>query len=503
MAAENGLRKNIMAVVVGIGAVLLAMGTAQFSGLAFLVAVLLPVAQLLSLMFGPPAKEQGTNVNPQEAEATSAEPATNASSDSPGCAWRPFPWDWVPVPVSFAFGAVMIAFIAPLMAILIGSVTVWMNVLKHVWYHPRSGALRTTLPWLLRSFSEPLGHLTMKDPKNHSYLPWMIFLGIFIPSMFLGAMYRHSVHGLELHTLFLYHFFRLGPRFKFFSAVHTLAHKEGHDWKGFFKGRFQIFSGFMEWWLGPFYGVVPNNFSVGHVKIHHRWHNDVDDISTNLDLDRTKFSSFVVYVIRFSAYWTGIGACCLFFKRGEYQLVLQQLAGMVAYYGMTAVLFWWSPSFCLAYWFFAHCDAIVFLAAIAYLWHAFVDEAEPGNQYVNSMTILEGHDNVWNEDYHPVHHHCPNVHWTEMPATYEKNKHHYAAVTATIFRDCEQGMLLKWLWERNFDKMASHFVDLNDKLSHEEKKALILKRLTYIVGEKGRDGKRTEWASTASIRIFE
>jgi fatty acid desaturase len=178
---------------------------------------------------------------------------------------------------------------------------------------------------------------------------------------------------------------------------------------------------------------------------------------------------------------------------------------MVTYYGVTALLFCWDPIFCLAYWVFPHAEAIVLLCAISYLWHAFVEESDPGNQYVNSVTILNGLDNVWNEDYHVVHHHSPSTHWTDMPQHFEEHKHLYAACTATIFRDTEQGMLLKWLFEQNWDQMASHFVDLNNKLTHEEKKALIIRRLSVVVGESGRDGKRKqrEWGSSATIRDWD
>ena len=37
---------------------------------------------------------------------------------------------------------------------------------------------------------------------------------------------------------------------------------------------------------------------------------------------------------------------------------------------------------------------------------------------LNSMTILRGHDNIWNEDYHVVHHHETYVHWSEMPQSF-------------------------------------------------------------------------------------
>jgi len=131
----------------------------------------------------------------------------------------------------------------------------------------------------------------------------------------------------------------------------------------------------------------------------------------------------------------------------------------------------------------------VLLAAISYLWHAFVEESDTGNQYVNSVTILSGHDNIWNEDFHVVHHHSPGTHWTEVPQYFEEDRKHYEACTATIFRDTEQGMLLKWLFEQNWDKMAEHFVDLNGQLNHAQKKALIIKRLSAKIGEAGRSRK--------------
>jgi len=380
-----------------------------------------------------------------------------------------------------------------------------MVVLKAAWRHPRCSFIRRTLPELVRSASRPLGRALLKDPRNHSYIPWMLVLGLFTPALFLWALRRHATYGLEFSTLAIYHILRLGPRFQFFAHAHTIVHKAGHNHKGFFRGPFQCMNCLVEWWICPFYGVVPNNYRVAHNKIHHRWHNDVDDVHTNLDLDRTVPTSFLIYTPRFTLYWTGLSPAALLMKRGEWTMLWQLLGGMAAYYGVAALIWCWNPVFCLVYWIYPHMEACVILCAISYLWHAFVEESDPSNQYVNSVTVLEGHDNVWNEDYHVVHHHAPNVHWTDAPAHFEKNKEHYASVTATIFRDTEEGMLLKWLFERNFDMMAEHFVDLNGKLSQEEKKALIIRRLKVVIGRTGRDGKRLqrEWAATDTIRDFE
>jgi len=419
--------------------------------------------------------------------------------------WKPFPWNWLPDPVAWLWGFLEILFIAPIAAVSIGVAVPTMFALKAVWQHPRLSALRAGVPELVRSVSRPLGRALLKDPRNHSYIPWMLFLGTFTPALFLWSMWRHSVHGLEFSTLAVYHVLRSGPRLQFFGHAHTLVHKAGHDHKGFFRGPFECLNGVVEWWIAPFYGVVPNSYSIAHMKIHHRWHNDVDDVHTNLDLDRTVLSSFFIYTPRFTLYWTGLSPLALLVKRKEWSLLKQLLLGMATYYGATLALFCWNPVFCIVYWVYPHMEACVLLCAISYLWHAFVEESDPGNQYVNSVTVLDGHDNIWNEDYHVVHHHAPGCHWTDAPAHFEARKAQYAAVTATIFRDTEEGMLLKWLFQKDFDKMAEHFVDLDGRMTHAEKRALIVRRLRVIVGETGRDGKRIQrdWATTETIRTFE
>jgi hypothetical protein len=138
---------------------------------------------------------------------------------------------------------------------------------------------------------------------------------------------------------------------------------------------------------------------------------------------------------------------------------------------------------------------------------------DPSNAYVNSVTILNGKDNIWNEDYHVVHHTSP-CHWTEYPDRYEKHKADYIKSKATIFKvgegeggllasrggcgapgcfcgngwvpprqECEEGELLYWLLSHQWDELANHFVDLEDKLTHEEKKALLLERLRATISK--------------------
>jgi len=282
---------------------------------------------------------------------------------------------------------------------------------------------------------------------------------------------------IELWVVYIYHLLRIGPRFRHFAWFHVMAHKEGHDYKGFFEGPFAYINHrWVTWFAGLFFGTIPNSYAVGHNKIHHHYNNQLDDVHTCYDLDRSEPLSFLVYLPRFAAYWSGISVFWHFLTRRETKLASQMLLGMTYYYLIVYCAWRWAWDFTLAIIIFPHLESVVFFGAISYLWHSFLDENDIMNEYVNSMTILRGHDNIFNEDYH-VAHHNNSMHWTEYPGHFEKHKAEFQKYQATIFEDTEEGMLLYWLFSQKFDLMADHWVDLSGKLTKEEKIALILRRL--------------------------
>ena len=63
-----------------------------------------------------------------------------------------------------------------------------------------------------------------------------------------------------------------------------------------------------------------------------------------------------------------------------------------------------SPSFAVAYVLFPVAEAGILLAAVNWSWHAFLEPSDPENEYVQSITILDGAINVLEEDFHVVHH---------------------------------------------------------------------------------------------------
>ena len=398
------------------------------------------------------------------------------------CAWRTWPWRIVGDQVAFALGVLIMLIPGPFMGVLIGSGEISMAILRFFW---KLSPLPSIIPPLIKSFAETVGQKMLRDPRNGPFLPHMLWLSLWIPSLFLYAMYHHSAYGFTWTFFFLYHFLRIGPRFRFFAHLHVLVHREGHEHLGLFKAPYTFLNHWpMQWLVGPFFGQVPNSYGIAHNKIHHRFDNGLDDVHTNLDLDRTKFKSFVIYVPRFMLYWAGVSPLVHFIVRKEWVFARKMFLGIAYHVALFLAVYAWNPTFAIAYIAFPFGEAVIFFSGISYLWHCWVDPSDPYNPYVTSVTILKGHDNIWNEDYHVIHHDNLGLHWSEAPKNFEENKAEYAKYKATIFEDTEEGALLFWMLSGNWKMLAKHFVDLDGKLTLEEKEALLLERASFVIQPK-------------------
>lgn len=141
-----------------------------------------------------------------------------------------------------------------------------------------------------------------------------------------------------------------------------------------------------------------------------------------------------------------------------------------------------SWKFAIAYVSFPFFEASLLLAAVNWSWHAFLDPANPENEFVQSVTILDGCINVLNEDFHVVHHEKPGAHWTEHPDIMKKRWDDYIENRASVFRTTHAFEIFGMSVARDYDAMAKKFVDIKGErdgclMSHSEKVELIKERL--------------------------
>jgi hypothetical protein len=355
-------------------------------------------------------------------------------------------------------------------------------VLTLIWHGLLMWSYKTPpMIWInkkLNALAHKIGRKMLKDERNSPYLFSLFGVGIFAPTLFiLSYLYQSTQAHFNWWAVLAYHVLNYGPYFAFFSQIATLIHKEGHEPRGLFKKPFAFLNKFYGYFLAPLYGHVPEGYPMGHMRIHHKYNNAPDDVTSTVFYDRTQAMRFMIYLFEFMLFWTGISIAFHHYKNNRMDDFGKMIRGMLLFYGLIAVVMYFNFWFGFAYLLLPHLSAIIFLAAINYTWHAWTDPSEPKNIYKNSITIINGQYNVYNEDYHVEHHKRPQTHWEEYPKNYEKFRNEYAANRAIIFQDTQAFEVFFLLLFGDYDKMADKMVDLNNDMSKEDKIKLLKERL--------------------------
>jgi fatty acid desaturase len=333
-----------------------------------------------------------------------------------------------------------------------------------------------------------LGKRILRDERDSPYLFSYFGIGILAPLLFFGSYYVQVTY-LDANVSWgwknwlaalAYNLLNYGPYFAFFSQVATMIHKEGHAAKGVFKGPFSIFNNLHGNFLAFFYGHVPQGYPMGHMRIHHKHDNAPEDVTSTVYYDRSHASRFLIYMFEFALFWSGISVAAYHFRKGKMKEFGKMVLGMVAFYGVIAAVMYINFWFGVAYLVIPHLSCIFLLAAINYTWHAWTDPTEPKNIYKNSITLLEGQYNVYNEDFHVEHHKRPQTHWCEYPVNYAKHIEEYKSNRAVIFKDTQAFEVFFLILFSDFEKMADKFVDLNGDMSREDIIALLKHRLQPV-----------------------
>ena len=76
-----------------------------------------------------------------------------------------------------------------------------------------------------------------------------------------------------------------------------------------------------------------------------------------------------------------------------------------------------------------------------------------------------------------VHHQYPGAHWTDHPKLYEKHKQEYVDKRASVFNGTHAMEIFFMAILKDYDMMATKFVDVTGKLTHAEKRELLIARM--------------------------
>jgi fatty acid desaturase len=234
---------------------------------------------------------------------------------------------------------------------------------------------------------------------------------------------------------------------------HDVAHRQ------LFKPRYRFLRHYLNWVIGPLFGMFPNGYFAHHVVMHHAHNNLGEDLSSTMSYQRDSARDFLRYVCRWMVGAYGRLAPYLR-QRGRRRLARGVVVGEAAYFGVIAVAAWFNWQGALVVFGIPFIAANIGFCAINWAEHAFVDRAHPDNIYCSAITCVNTLYNrlAFNDGYHASHHLKPHLHWTEMPAEFSAHRETYARQGAIVFDGVSYLPILLLLLTRQYRALARHCI---------------------------------------------
>jgi hypothetical protein len=372
------------------------------------------------------------------------------------------------------FGAAVLLAALPLLALQIALCTAWDAVDRR--------SLR--LVALARRVAGWRGWEAATQHAGDGFIfPALLWLGVLLPALCVHEALHARAHGFSFARAAAYNLLRIGPMYKNFAHSYTLAHKEYHTFRGIFTkalnagGLCYAFN----WVAGPFFGILPGTFTHSHTYNHHKYNNAAADVYSTGGYARDSLWNFCRYIAVWFGYASNASTVVQFVREGRLAWAAQVVAATAYYAALVAALAAVSPAWAAASLGWAFVEGNILLAMVNWVWHAFIDPADPENEATNSTTIVAGEEFIFSEEYHVVHHATPGLHWARYEGAYRAGRARGDYKGAIVFQKCNLFVLGGTMLARDYAALAKHVHDPDGEWSAADLDAALKARLRHTI----------------------
>ena len=349
----------------------------------------------------------------------------------------------------------------------------------------RVGPLHDGYQFLSRSydrFIERLGQKVLRDLRDTPALRLMVSLTLTVVPIFAIQLFLGKP---RLWLVAAFYLSLCGLKFQRSVRMFSSKHLEAHRPHGYFSEKYDKFFGrYVEFFLGYFYGDLPELGRTVHVRLHHRENGGYDDNASTMGYDRTSPLHFLWYLSDNT--WTTLGLTPYFYfkARGDEKNSSRMFWGMARYSIYFAAVFIYDWRIGILYVLVPLLSMNFIMAITSWVQHAFCDPEDPEDYFAHTVTIVD-EVNFMNEGYHLCHHHRSGLHWTEMPGHLERIRDKMKESGSLVFRDLDFiRLFVELTLLRRMNVLAEKLVPW-EPMNHDERLALLAERTKPVSAVSG------------------
>lgn len=291
-------------------------------------------------------------------------------------------------------------------------------------------------------------------------------------------LYMPFITGWVWWSIAFLYFFLNNLHFKgpFGLMLHCTSHRP------FFKKKYGWLNYYLPWFIAPFFGNTPETYYIHHIAMHHVENNLEEDISSTMHYQRDSFADFLKYLGNF-LFMVVFQLYDYHKAKKRYRFLPRLIIGELSFYLMCGLMCFISVGATVVVFILPYIIFRVITMVGNWTQHTFVDPEDPENLYKSSINCINVNYNhkCWNDGYHISHHIRPNLHWTQHPLEFQRNKAKYAENQAVVFDGLDFLQVFYYVMRGRYDVLAAHFVNIDGMFDSEEEVIRMLKHRTQKI----------------------